>query len=359
MTNLLLEWLIKTIVILLILVTAVAYVTLMERKVMAWIQMRVGPNRVGLGKFRLWGLMQPLADGLKMIFKEDIIPLQANQWLYVLAPALSLIPALMTFIVIPYGSQITLFNHTIELHVTRMNVGLLYVLALTSVGVYGIVLAGWSSNNKYSLMGGLRSSAQMISYELALGLALIGVILQSGTLDLYSIVEQQSGHLGITGWNLFWLQPLGFLIYLIAAIAETNRVPFDLPEAETELVAGFHNEYSAMKFALFFLAEYVNMFTVSMLATTLFLGGWNGPFVHELPWLGVFYFFGKVIMFLFLYIWLRGTLPRFRFDQLMSFGWKFLVPLAIINIVLTATLQWSPLFDYVSKFLKTSVGWGG
>jgi NADH-quinone oxidoreductase subunit H len=225
--------------------------------------------------------------------------------------------------------------------------------------VYGIALAGWSSNNKYSLMGGLRSSAQMISYELALGLALIGVILQSGTLDLYSIVEQQAGHLGISGWNLFWVQPLGFLIYLIAAIAETNRVPFDLPEAETELVAGFHTEYSAMKFALFFLAEYVNMFTVSMLATTLFLGGWNGPFVHELPWLGVFYFFGKVILFLFLYIWLRGTLPRFRFDQLMSFGWKFLVPLAIINIVLTATLQWLPLFDYVSKFLKTSVGWGG
>jgi len=199
----------------------------------------------------------------------------------------------------------------------------------------------------------------MISYELALGLALIGVILQSGTLDLNSIVEQQAGHLGITGWNLFWVQPLGFLIYLIAAIAETNRVPFDLPEAETELVAGFHTEYSAMKFALFFLAEYVNMFTVSMLATTLFLGGWNGPFVHELPWLGLFYFFGKVILFLFLYIWLRGTLPRFRFDQLMSFGWKFLVPLAIINIVLTATLQWSPLFDYVGKFLKTSVGWGG
>ena len=197
MTNLLLEWAIKTIVILLILVTAVAYVTLMERKVMAWIQMRVGPNRVGLGKFRLWGLMQPLADGLKMIFKEDIIPLQANQWLYVLAPALSLIPALMTFIVIPYGSQITLFNHTIELHVTRMNVGLLYVLALTSVGVYGIVLAGWSSNNKYSLMGGLRSSAQMISYELALGLSIVSVLLYTGTLDLVEIVDAQRGFHGL------------------------------------------------------------------------------------------------------------------------------------------------------------------
>src|SRR6266487_3872177 len=336
MTNLLLEWVIKTIVILLILVTAVAYVTLMERKVMAWIQMRVGPNRVGLGKFRLWGLMQPLADGLKMIFKEDIIPLQANQWLYVLAPALSLIPALMTFIVIPYGSQITLFNHTIELHVTQMNVGLLYVLALTSVGVYGIVRAGWSSNNKYSLMGGLRSSAQMISYELALGLSIVGVVLISGTLDIYSIVEQQSGWFGMH-WNILY-QPLGFLIYLISAIAETNRVPFDLPEAETELVAGFHTEYSSIKFLLFFNAEYINMITVSMLATTLFLGGWQGPLVKQLPILGVLYFFIKISFFLFLYIWLRGTLPRFRFDQLMNFGWKFLMPAAIFNIILTATV---------------------
>jgi NADH-quinone oxidoreductase subunit H len=254
---------------------------------------------------------------------------------------------------------VPLIGNTIPMVVARFDVALLYVLGVTSVGVYGIALAGWSSNNKYSLMGGLRSSAQMISYELALGLGLIGVILQSGTLDLYSIVEQQSGHLGITGWNMFWIQPLGFLIYLIAAIAETNRVPFDLPEAETELVAGFHTEYSAMKFALFFLAEYVNMFTVSMLATTLFLGGWNGPFVHQLPWLGVFYFLGKVILFLFLYIWLRATLPRFRFDQLMSFGWKYLVPAAIFNIVVTATIQWSGLFDWGANYLKTATGWLG
>src|SRR5437762_312944 len=221
MANLLLEWVIKTIVILLILVTAVAYVTLMERKVMAWIQMRVGPNRVGLGKFRLWGLMQPLADGLKMIFKEDIVPLQANQWLYVLAPALSLIPALMTFIVIPYGSQITPFNHTIELHVTSMNVGLLYVLALTSVGVYGIVLAGWSSNNKYSLMGGLRSSAQMISYELALGLSIVSVLLYTGSLDLVEIVNKQGDFHGLA-WNVFrhWglLIPV-FIVFYIASLA--------------------------------------------------------------------------------------------------------------------------------------------
>jgi NADH-quinone oxidoreductase subunit H len=339
-----------------VVMTMVAYTVLAERRVLGFIQGRLGPNRVGPG-----GFLQPLADLIKFIFKEDIVPDKSTRFVYFLAPVIATTAALMTIVVYPFGPEIHLpiIDKTIPLVITRFDVALLYVLGVTSVGVYGIALAGWSSNNKYSLMGGLRSSAQMISYELALGLALIGVILQSGTLDLYSIVEQQAGHLGISGWNLIWAQPLGFLIYLIAAIAETNRVPFDLPEAETELVAGFHTEYSAMKFALFFLAEYVNMFTVSMLATTLFLGGWNGPFVHQLPLLGVFYFLGKVILFLFLYIWLRGTLPRFRFDQLMAFGWKFLVPLAIINIVLTATLQWSGALDYVSKILKTSVGWGG
>src|SRR3989440_10079421 len=334
----------------------VAYTVLAERRVLGFIQGRLGPNRVGPG-----GLFQPLADLIKFIFKEDIVPDKSTRFVYFLAPVIATVAALMTIVVYPFGPDVHLpfINKTIQLVIARFDVGLLYVLGVTSVGVYGIALAGWSSNNKYSLMGGLRSSAQMISYELALGLGLIGVILQSGTLDLYSIVEQQSGHLGVTGWNLFWIQPLGFLVYLIAAIAETNRVPFDLPEAETELVAGFHTEYSAMKFALFFLAEYVNMFTVSMLATTLFLGGWNGPFVHQLPWLGVFYFLGKVILFLFLYIWLRGTLPRFRFDQLMSFGWKYLVPAAIINIVITATLQWLGAFDYIAQFLKTQTGWGG
>jgi NADH-quinone oxidoreductase subunit H len=207
------------------------------------------------------------------------------------------------------------------------------------VGVYGIALAGWSSNNKYSLMGGLRSSAQMISYELSLGLSLVGVVLIAGTLDIYSIVEQQSGWWGFH-WNIFY-QPLGFIIYLISAIAETNRVPFDLPEAETELVAGFHTEYSSIKFLLFFNAEYINMITVSMLATTLFLGGWQGPLVAQFPLLGVFYFLIKILFFLFLYIWLRGTLPRFRFDQLMSFGWKFLMPVAILNIILTATVTYA------------------
>src|SRR5256714_1844557 len=338
-----------------VVMTLVAYTVLAERRVLGFIQGRLGPNRVGPG-----GFLQPLADLLKFLFKEDIVPDKSTRFVYFLAPVIATTAALMSIIVYPFGPEINLpILGAIRLVITRFDVALLYVLGVTSVGVYGVALAGWSSNNKYSLMGGLRSSAQMISYELALGLGLIGVILQSGTLDLYSIVEQQAGHLGITGWNMILVQPLGFIIYLIAAIAETNRVPFDLPEAETELVAGFHTEYSAMKFALFFLAEYVNMFTVSMLATTLFLGGWNGPFVHQLPWLGVFYFLGKVILFLFLYIWLRATLPRFRFDQLMSFGWKYLVPAAIFNIVITATIEWSGLFDLVSKYLKVSAGWLG
>ncbi|HLF84492.1 MAG TPA: NADH-quinone oxidoreductase subunit NuoH [Blastocatellia bacterium] len=339
MTNLLLEWVIKTLVILLILVTAVAYVTLMERKVMAWIQMRVGPNRVGLGKFHLWGLMQPLADGLKMIFKEDIVPLQASHWLYILAPALSLIPALMTFIVIPYGSQITLFDHTIELHVTRMNVGLLYVLALTSVGVYGIVLAGWSSNNKYSLMGGLRSSAQMISYELALGLSIVSVLLYTGTLDLVEIVDAQRGFHGLA-WNIFHypLLILVFIIFYIASLAETNRTPFDLPEADSELVAGYHTEYSSMKFVMFQMAEYLNLITASSISTTLFFGGWNGPFVGRLPLLGPVYFTAKVLALIFTAMWIRYTVPRFRYDQLMRFGWKFLLPASIVNIIISSTV---------------------
>ena len=338
-----------------VVMTMVAYTVLAERRILGFIQGRLGPNRTGPG-----GFLQPIADLIKFIFKEDIVPDKSTRFIYFLAPIIATVAALMTMVVYPFGPEVNLpVLGTIRLVIARFDVALLYVLGVTSVGVYGIALAGWSSNNKYSLMGGLRSSAQMISYELALGLGLIGVILQSGTLDLYSIVEQQAGHLGISGWNMFWVQPLGFIIYLIAAIAETNRVPFDLPEAETELVAGFHTEYSAMKFALFFLAEYVNMFTVSMLATTLFLGGWNGPFVQQLPWLGVFYFFGKVMLFLFLYIWLRGTLPRFRFDQLMTFGWKYLVPAALINIVLTATVQWLGVFDYVGQYLKTSTGWGG
>jgi NADH-quinone oxidoreductase subunit H len=311
----------------------VAYTVLAERRVLAFIQGRLGPNRVGYG-----GILQPFADLLKFILKEEIVPDKSTKFVYFLAPIIAITAALMPLIVYPFGPEINLpLVGTIQLVIARFDVALLYVLGITSVGVYGIALAGWSSNNKYSLMGGLRSSAQLISYELSLGLSLIGVILMSGTLDLYSIVEQQSGWYGLR-WNIV-PQFIGFIVYLISAIAETNRVPFDLPEAETELVAGFHTEYSALKFALFFMAEYVNMFTVSMLATTLFLGGWNGPGVQTFPALGVVYFLIKVIFFLFLYIWLRGTLPRFRFDQLMNFGWKFLLPVAILNIILTATVM--------------------
>jgi NADH-quinone oxidoreductase subunit H len=312
----------------------VAYTVLAERRVLGFIQGRLGPNRVGP-----FGMMQPFADLLKFILKEEIVPDKSTKFVYFLAPMIAIIAALMPMIVYPFGPTVNLpFIGNITLVLARFDVALLYVLGITSVGVYGIALAGWSSNSKYSLMGGLRSAAQLISYELSLGLSLIGVILMSGTLDLYSIVEQQSGWYGLR-WNII-PQFLGFIIYLISAIAETNRVPFDLPEAETELVAGFHTEYSALKFALFFMAEYVNMFTVSMLATTLFLGGWNGPGVAQFPVLGIFYFFIKVFFFLFLYIWLRGTLPRFRFDQLMNFGWKFLLPLALLNIFLTATLAY-------------------
>jgi NADH-quinone oxidoreductase subunit H len=320
----------------------VAYTVLAERRVLGLIQGRLGPNRVGFG-----GSLQPFADLLKFILKEDIVPDKSTRFVYFLAPVIATMAALMTMIVYPFGPEVNLpfLQRTTQLVIARFDVALLYVLGVTSVGVYGIALAGWSSNNKYSLMGGLRSSAQMISYELSLGLALIGVILQSGTLDLYRIVELQSRWHGC-GWFILWLQPLGFFIYLMSAIAETNRVPFDLPEAETELVAGFHTEYSAMKFALFFMAEYINMFTVSMLATTLFLGGWNVPFAEDLFGRGtllfalvsVIGFLVKICFFLFLYIWLRGTLPRFRFDQLMNFGWKFLLPLALINIFITATL---------------------
>jgi NADH-quinone oxidoreductase subunit H len=317
----------------------VAYTVLAERRILGFIQGRLGPNRVGYG-----GLLQPFADLLKFILKEDIVPDKSTRFIYFLAPIVATMAALMTMIVYPFGPEVTLPRiGQISLVVARFDIGLLYVLGVTSVGVYGIMLAGWSSNNKYSLMGGLRSSAQMISYELALGLSLIGPILMAGTLDLAQIVELQSGWHGARWFIIF--TPLSFVVYLIAAFAETNRVPFDLPEAETELVAGFHTEYSAMKFALFFLAEYINMFTVSMLATTIFLGGWNCPGADFLfdrgsfgfAFLGVVAFLVKIIFFLFFYIWIRGTLPRFRFDQLMNFGWKFLLPLALASIFVTAT----------------------
>ncbi len=337
----------------------VAYTVLAERKVLGWIQGRIGPNRVGP-----WGVLQPFADLLKFIFKEDLVPDKSTKFIYFLAPLVALTCALLPIVVYPFGPSLTdplsglvpyvqnwgSFGQAIAwiaeqakgmpLTIARIDVGVLYVLGITSVGVYGIALAGWSSNNKYSLMGGLRSSAQMISYELAMGASVLGVVMLAGTLDLTGIIQAQ-----ITSpWKWYIIpQFIGFIVFLIAAFAETNRVPFDLPEAETELVAGFHTEYSALKFALFFMAEYVNMFTVSVMCTVLFLGGWYVPGLGKILQPGsIFYavishlaFIAKICAFLFLYIWIRGTLPRFRFDQLMNFGWKFLLPLALANVILT------------------------
>lgn len=333
-TRFIIESLIKIVIVFVIGLLSPLSMNWIERRLLALMQNRLGPNRVGP-----YGLFQSLADGIKFLFKEDIVPLAANRWLYTMAPVVAVVAAFMVGIVYPFGDKINLpYIGETTLYVTRFNVSLLYVLAMTSLAIYGIVLAGWGSNSKYSLLGGLRSSAQMISYELSLSLALIGAIIQAGSLDLVKIVEQQSGWGGM-GWFIFFFQPLGFLIYLISAIAETNRVPFDLPEAETELVGGFHTEYSSsLKFAMLFMAEYVNMLTVSILATVVFLGGWNGPLAENRPLLGLFYFFLKVGFFMFLYIWLRGTLPRFRYDQLMNFGWKVLLPLALLNIVISAVI---------------------
>jgi NADH-quinone oxidoreductase subunit H len=305
-----------------------------ERRVSAFMQGRLGPNRVGPQ-----GLLQPIADGIKFLMKEDIIPAGVDKPIFILAPAILLIPALMTFAVIPFGSDITLFGRQIPLQVADVNVGILYILALTSIGVYGIVLAGWSSNSKYSLLGGLRSSAQLISYELAMGLAVVSIILLSGSLKLNDIVGDQQGH--FLSWNVF-KQPVAFLIFLVAVYAETNRLPFDLSEAEQELVGGYHTEYSSMKFAMFFMAEYANMITAAALTVTLFFGGWDVPFVNEATlgmWgamLSVTSFILKMGFFLFLFIWVRWTFPRFRYDQLMKLGWKVMLPLALFNIFLTA-----------------------
>ncbi len=319
-----------------ILLTAVAYTTLLERKVVGHMQNRWGPSRVG--PFGIW---QPLADGLKFIFKEDVTPPFANKPLYLLAPVIALVTALTSIAVIPIGPWITIAGVSTPLQITDVNIGLLIVLGVASVGVYGSALAGWASNSKYSMLASLRASAQMMSYEIALGLSLVGVLILSGSFSLREIVDSQSGvWLGfIPKWNLFRGQIVAFFIYIMAAYAETNRIPFDLAEAETELVGGYHTEYSSMKFAMFFMAEYANMFTVACLASILFLGGWSGPvfgppIVQSL--LPVLWFALRVFGFIFVYIWVRGTLPRFRYDQLMAFGWKFLLPLAIANIVVTS-----------------------
>jgi len=322
--------LIMSVVILGGLLTGFAYMTLIERRVLARMQVRSGPNRVGLN-----GSFQPLADGIKLLLKEDIVPTQADKPVFTLAPIISVVVALAAFAVIPFGSEFNIFGWVIPLRLADVNVGILYIFAVTGLGVYGIVLAGWSSSNKYSLLGGVRSTAQVISYELAMGMAIIGVLILSNSLSLNGIVHHQEGTwFGfIPRWNIF-VQPLAFVIYLISAIAEVNRAPFDLPEAEQELVAGYHIEYSSMRFAMFFMAEYINMITVSAIAATLFLGGWSGPNVlGGLPW-----FFIKISVFLFLFIWLRATLPRLRYDRLMKFGWYVLLPLALLNLVATAVV---------------------
>ncbi len=327
---------IKSAIVLFLLLTADAYTVWLERKVVGHMQNRWGPTRVGP-----FGLLQPAADGLKFFFKEDLTPPHVYKPLFLAAPMLSLIFSLISISVIPFGNSITIGGRNIPFQITDLDIGLLLILGVTSMGVYGVALAGWSSNNKYSLLGGLRASAQMVSYEIALGLSLVGVLIQSGSFSLRTIVDAQGGHFWgfIPRWNIFHGQIIGFFVYLMAAYAETNRVPFDLPEAETELVAGYHTEYSSMKFAMFFIAEYANMITVACLATLLFFGGWHGPLFGPplmQALLPLFWFAAKIFCFLFLYIWVRGTLPRFRYDQLMSFGWKFLLPVAIVNLVATA-----------------------
>jgi NADH-quinone oxidoreductase subunit H len=317
------------------LVLSAAFMVWLERKVCAYIQDRSGPNRVGFE-----GVLQPFADVLKLLFKEQLKPKAADTILFALAPLVSTTAAFAAFAVVPFGTETTLFGllkQPVPLQITDVNVAVLVIFAITSMGIYGIVLAGWSSNSKYSLLGGLRSSAQMISYELSYGLAMVAVIMMAGSLSLREIVINQSGTwFGfIPKWYIF-LQPLGFFIYMVAGVAETNRAPFDFPEAEQELVAGYHTEYSSMSFAMFFLAEYVNMVTVSAVATSLYLGGWLGPILPD--WLGWIWFLLKVFLLLFFYVWMRWTLPRYRYDQLMEFGWKWLLPAAVLNLFATAAL---------------------
>jgi len=336
------EWLIELIITLvkiliveIALLTAVAYSVYAERRFSAFIQNRIGPNRVGPA-----GLLQPIVDVIKLLMKEDIVPEKANKFIHSLAPGISVGVALSTFAVIPFGDKIFMFGREIKLQIADVNIGILYILALVSLGVYGITLSGWSSNSKYSLLGGLRSSAQMISYELAMGLSVIGIILINGSFRLNDIVTNQSGW----KWNII-LQPIGFIVFLVSSFAETNRTPFDLPEAEQELVGGYHTEYSSMKFALFFLAEYANVVVSAAVITTLFLGGWQFPYLQNF-WVSPFWvsiiqvaaFLSKVFFMVIFFIWIRWTIPRFRYDQLMNLGWKVMLPLALANLVITAVI---------------------
>jgi NADH-quinone oxidoreductase subunit H len=334
MTETVIVPLVKIAVLLVGILTAVAYLVLLERKVQAWVQVRLGPMRVGPH-----GLLQPVADVLKLIVKEDITPSRADRWIYTLAPIIVLVPALIVFAVIPFGPETSLFGVSVPLYVADINVGLLYIVSIASLGVYGTILGGWASNSKYPLLASLRASAQLISYEVAVTMALVSMILMAGSLSMVQIVESQQAR-GL--WFVF-AQPVAFFIYFVGGLAETNRAPFDLPEAEQELTGGFHTEYSGIRFALFFLAEYANMIVISAVATVLFFGGWLRPFPSA-AWLGVLdvlpgwiWFLLKTFVLLYVFLWVRATLPRYRYDQLMRLGWKVLIPLAIANVIVTAT----------------------
>jgi NADH-quinone oxidoreductase subunit H len=328
--------LIKIVVVLNAVLVAVTYMVLLERKVIAWVQSRLGPMRVGP-----YGVLQPIADAVKLLVKEDITPARADRWVFTIAPIVSLVPALIVFAVIPFGEEVRLFGRTIPLYIADINVGLLYIVSVASVGVYGIILAGYASNSKYPLLAGLRASAQLISYEVAVIMTLVSMILMAGTLSMVGIVRAQE-QAGV--WYAF-VQPVALLVYFIGGLAETNRAPFDLPEAEQELTGGFHTEYSGMRFAMFFLAEYANMIVVSSVATTLFFGGWLPPFpnVPAFDFLdlvpGWIWFFLKAFVLLYVFLWIRATLPRYRYDQLMRLGWKVLIPLSIANVIVTAAAK--------------------
>src|SRR5216110_1086189 len=328
--------LLKIVIVLNATLVAVTYMVLLERKVIAWAQSRLGPMRVGP-----YGILQPIADAVKLMIKEDITPVRADKWVFTAAPIISMVPALIVYAVIPFGPEVSLFGRKVALYITDINVGLLYIVSVASIGVYGLILAGYASNSKYPLLASLRASAQLISYEVAVTLTLVSVIMMAGTLSMVGIVNAQYNQ---RIWYVF-AQPVAFVLVLIGGLAETNRAPFDLPEAEQELTGGFHTEYSGMRFALFFLAEYANMIVVSSVATTLFFGGWLRPFpnVEALHFLGVLpswtWFLLKSFVFLYIFIWVRATLPRYRYDQLMRLGWKVLIPLAIANLVVTGIVK--------------------
>lgn len=314
------------------------YSTYAERKVAAFMQDRIGPDRAGP-----FGILQPMADGVKMFMKEEIIPDVSNKFLFILGPCLAMMTACMTSAVIPWGKGLTINNVFYPVQATDVNIGILYIFGVVSIGVYGIMIGGWASNNKYSLLGALRASSQMISYEIAMGLAIIALVMTTGTLSVREIAEQQAGG----HWNIIY-QPLGFIIFLICAFAETNRAPFDLPECETELVGGYHTEYSSMKLGFYLFAEYINMFISSAVISTLYFGGYNMPFIGRfitdpniLSMVGTLFLFGKIFFFIFFFMWIRWTLPRFRYDQLMNLGWKKLIPLSIINIFITGFVMWA------------------